>query len=762
MPSPQKSERILIVEDDNLVARHIALRLEELGYGVAGILARGEAALQQIEQMKTGLTLPDLILMDIKLAGRIDGIEAARLIQLKANIPVVILTAYTDQELVKRALTTRPFAYLQIPLKDRELELTLELVLLRHRMEGKSRLTQQALEQRVAESSQALASTNQALQQLTNQRHRDQSSVQRFSDLLDVSADSIYLIDVTGMRFIDVNQTACAISGYSRDELLALGPQDIKPYFNRHMLEQEFSNIAATPDRFGIINTFHKNKNGRIYPVEIRLRATAAEGRAIVVAIARDMSLREQNEQALRQSEERFSQITQNIQQVLWMRDIETEQVVYISSAYEKIWGRSVTQVYRRPRMLFADIHPLDRERFSNTVQNMWKSKYDLDEEYRLLRGDGQICWLRTRTFPIRNDKGIVYRIGGVTEDITAHKEDEEKIHLSDEKFRLLFESSPIGLCLVTRDYRLAEVNPSFCNMLSYSQEELTGKTLNDITHPDDLNISLKNIDKLFSGEVTGYSREKRYLRKNGEILWCRLHSATILDQQQRPLFGLGMVEDIDQIKKAETLRLAREAAQKNALVREVHHRIKNHLQGVVGLMRQSTQHIQNSSQFSSIIEEAITQINMVATIHGLQGKETGEDIDLLQMLTAISDSLNEFNPARFVSPLKVTGSVALTLNRDESVPIALALNELMVNAAKHGSSPMQISLQCSDDCAIICIENQSSQTMGQLHPGSGLELVHALLHTEGVAFSYEHINQHFLAKIVLTPPVIQLRRTTE
>jgi PAS domain S-box-containing protein len=754
MPRPPKPECVLIVENDQQIAQDIALRIAELGYGIAGIMSSVEEALEKIKQLK-----PDLILIDFMIAGSMNAIETAGKIRLTANIPVIFLTGNSDHEAVARALTGSPFAWLQTPVNERELELKLELTLLRHRMEEQTRITRMTLERRVSEITRELDSSKQALQKLVTQRHRDQTSLQRFSDALEDSSDSIYLIDRVSMRFIDVNQTACERSGYSREELLEMGPHDIKPSFNRQMLEHEFDKIAATQNRFGIIYTIHKCKNNEIYPVEVRLRASEAEARAIIVAIARDMTLHHQNEKALRQSEEQFRQISQNLQHVLWIRDIETEQVIYISSAFEKIWGRPVEQVYELPRMLFADIHPDDRERVTSSMQRMWGDNHDMDAEYRLLRSDGQIRWLWTRTFAIRDDEGKVYRIGGMTEDITTRKDDEEKLRLSEEKFHLLFERSPIGIGLLSINRQITEINPAFCNMLGYSHDELIGKNINDITYPDDRNISTEYTEKLFDGATPSYTIEKRYMRKDGSPLWARSTATIIRDHHQRPLYGLGMIQDIDEMKQAETVRLAHESAQKKALVREVHHRIKNHLQGVTGLMYQ---HAMNNSHCSKVIEEAIAQINVVATIHGLQGKESGEDIDLLQMLTAISQSLKEFMPTRAISPICITGDLSPYLNRDESVPVALALNELMVNAAKHGGEPMKISLHCNNDRALIRIENRSVQTMTKILPGSGLELVKGLLLTEGASFRYEYIDQRFLAEIILTPPVIQLQRTTK
>jgi len=746
----QQPKSVLIVEDDTLLAQNIALQLAELGYGVVGILSNGEDAVAQIDLLK-----PDLILMDIMLAGSMDGIETARQLRLKANSPVVFLTAHADRELVERALATGPFAYLQKPLKQRELELTLELALLRHRMEEQDRLSHMILERRVSKSHQELVTANQSLEEMKIEQQRNQSSLRRFSDALDASADSIYLIDRASMRFVDVNQTACEQTGYSKSELLEMGPHDLCFDNDKHEMESQFDRIAATQDRFGIIDTYHKTKDQKVYPVEVRLRAMEADDRAIVVAIARDMTLRHQSERALRQSEEQFQQITQNLQHLLWLRDFETRSLIYTSHAFEKIWGQPVEQISDNPRALLDIVHPEDRERFSTAMQRVWADKIEMDEEFRLRDSDGKTRWIRSRTFPIHDKDGKVYRIGGVTEDITARKENDEKLRLSEEKFRMLFEHSPIGMVLINEKFRLLEINAAFCNMLGYNKTELIGKSINDITYPEDLNLSLAHANILFNNSESKFIKEKRYLHKNGDIVWGRLHSTIIHDKNQRPLFGLGMIEDIDQIKQAENVRRSHEAKQKKALVREVHHRIKNHLQGVVGLMQQHT-HIDNPS--NSIIEAAIAQINVVATIHGLQGNEASEDIDLLQLLSAIRSSVHEIIPARPVFPIKLGGSTTLYLNREESVPIALALNELMVNALKHGTGPMEISLDCNSDCAIIRIENQCSAAADKFSQGSGLELVQALLQTKGAAFIHEIIGQQFLAKILLTAPVIQLQ----
>src|SRR5919199_2841285 len=126
--------RILIVEDESIVAFNIQNRLQGLGYVVAAIVSSGEAAIQRAAQNP-----PDLVLMDIKLKGRIDGIEAAARIRSRFQIPVVYLTAYTNDETLHRAKLTEPYGYILKPFEARDLCTTIEVALYKYQMEQQLR-----------------------------------------------------------------------------------------------------------------------------------------------------------------------------------------------------------------------------------------------------------------------------------------------------------------------------------------------------------------------------------------------------------------------------------------------------------------------------------------------------------------------------------------------------------------------------------------------------------------------------------------------
>jgi PAS domain S-box-containing protein len=126
----------------------------------------------------------------------------------------------------------------------------------------------------------------------------------------------------------------------------------------------------------------------------------------------------------LRASEERFRQLAENIHEVFWIREPYDQQIVYVSPACEKIWNRSSESLYSEPGAFWEAIHSDDRDRIKVAFEKQVRGDYD--EEYRVVRSDGSVCWVRDRAFPVRNETGEIYRIVGIAEDITQRKLAEE------------------------------------------------------------------------------------------------------------------------------------------------------------------------------------------------------------------------------------------------------------------------------------------------------------------------------------------------
>ncbi|MEO5656241.1 MAG: EAL domain-containing protein [Nitrospiria bacterium] len=146
-------------------------------------------------------------------------------------------------------------------------------------------------------------------------------------------------------------------------------------------------------------------------------------------AIARELKDAESRSRH-RQSEERFRQLAESIQEVFWMTDPAKREVLYISPSYETIWGRPCRSLYDDPGSFLESIHPDDRDRVTDARALQAGGAYD--EEYRIVKPDGAIRWIRDRAFPIKDASGAVYRIAGIAQDITDRKQHEETVrHLA-------------------------------------------------------------------------------------------------------------------------------------------------------------------------------------------------------------------------------------------------------------------------------------------------------------------------------------------
>ncbi len=130
----------------------------------------------------------------------------------------------------------------------------------------------------------------------------------------------------------------------------------------------------------------------------------------------------------LRESEEKFRQLAENIESVFWMTDPEKHQMIYVSPAYEKIWGRTCRELDQKPTSFIDAIHPEDREHIVTALATQTQGDYD--EEYRIIQPNGEIRWIRDRAFPIRNHQNQVYRVVGLAEDISDRKRTQESLRL--------------------------------------------------------------------------------------------------------------------------------------------------------------------------------------------------------------------------------------------------------------------------------------------------------------------------------------------
>ena len=171
----------------------------------------------------------------------------------------------------------------------------------------------------------------------------------------------------------------------------------------------------------------------------------------------------------LEESEERFRQLAENINQVFWMTDFDRKTLLYVSPAFDEIWGSDRRELVSPDDLLDA-VHPDDRQHVADAFAGMADGQYD--ETYRIVRKDGNIRWIRDRAFPVTNERGQVIRIVGLAEDITNRREVEEQLRLSAQ----VFVSSLEAIMITDAKNDIIKINQAFTDITGYSESEVIGK----------------------------------------------------------------------------------------------------------------------------------------------------------------------------------------------------------------------------------------------------------------------------------------------
>ena len=272
-----EDKRILIVEDERIVAKDIEASLINMGYKIAGIVSSGEEAVKKAKKEK-----PDLILMDIVLQGDIDGIEASRRIRLCYFIPIVYLTAYADVETLNRAKLTEPFGYIIKPFEDSDLHTTVEMALYKHKMEKKLR-----------------------------------ESEEWFSTTLKSLGDAVIALDTNGsVKFI--NPVAEELTGWAIKDAEGLPLDDIFNIINEttgNKAENPIERILKEGIILGLANhTMLIKRNGTKIPIDDSgAPIKDPDGNIIgAVLVFRDISSRRLAEKKLMKSEEKYRSLFEN------------------------------------------------------------------------------------------------------------------------------------------------------------------------------------------------------------------------------------------------------------------------------------------------------------------------------------------------------------------------------------------------------------------------------------------------------------------
>jgi PAS domain S-box-containing protein len=250
----------------------------------------------------------------------------------------------------------------------------------------------------------------------------------RYRTLFESANDAIVLTQ-NGI-VLDCNQRTLDLFRYKREEMIGapmtIGFAEIQP--DGAPSEEKIQGYRSAA-LAGISQNFEwhqRRSDGSTFESEASMTAVTIEGRRMLQVVIRDVSERKRIERALIESEERFRQMAENIQEVFFLLERETERMLYLSPLARTILGLPVSDIAKRPMAFFERVHAEDRERIAFFTGGGWHSRATNDD-FRYERPDGQLRWLRLRSFLIRDDKGEVFRVAGVIADITDYKRAQEE-----------------------------------------------------------------------------------------------------------------------------------------------------------------------------------------------------------------------------------------------------------------------------------------------------------------------------------------------
>jgi PAS domain S-box-containing protein len=394
--------RILVVEDENLLAEDIQARLTGFGYAVPAIAQSAEEALQKAAEVQ-----PDLVLMDIRLKGEMDGVDAARILRERFNLPVIYLTADADDATLARAKATEPLGYLLKPLEEKRLYSTIEIALYKHKMERRLRRIERW-----------------------------------FSTTLGSIGDAVIVTDTEG-RITVMNPMAETLTGWKSTEGAGRSLADVYQAVDAET-RAKIESLVPEALREGVVagatnRAVLISRSGLETPIDdsaapIRDQAGNITG---VVLTFRDVSERQRSEQALQESEERFRLLVEGVQDyAIFMLD-PAGCVTSWNAGAERLLGYRAGEIIGQHGSRFFTVSDVKRGKPERSLE-LAEARDRVEEEGWRVRKDGSRFQANVVTTAIRDEPGRLVGFVTITRDTTERKQAEKQLRDSREQLRAL------------------------------------------------------------------------------------------------------------------------------------------------------------------------------------------------------------------------------------------------------------------------------------------------------------------------------------
>ncbi|MBU7046711.1 MAG: PAS domain S-box protein [Theionarchaea archaeon] len=399
-----------------------------------------------------------------------------------------------------------------------------------------------------------------------------------------------------------------------------------------------------------------------------------------VVVSVQDTTEHKKAEEALRKSEEEFRLFFENAKDAIFWAEPETGTIIRCNKAAEILLEKNREEIIGYHQ---TELHPPDKRGY---YAEIFKTHVDMkgskDVEGEVITKSGIIKPVHiTASITLIGGSPIIQ---GIFRDVTESKRAERELQESEEKYRTLVEQSLQGIAIAHGiPLRLVFMNTALSEMLGYTTEELLSlnsqETLN-LVHPEDQSFFSEQYQDILEGNPSLPLYELRLIRKDGTICWLEIH-ANRIEYCGQPAIQAAFMDITDRKKAEEQIKAS--LKEKEILLREIHHRVKNNLQVVSSLLNLQSEHIRDS-QYTEMLKESQNRIRTMALIHEkLYQSENLANIDISEYITSVVHGLiRSYNvDERIILSIDVEG---IPLSVDAAIPCGLIINELVSNCLKH------------------------------------------------------------------------------
>lgn len=426
-----------------------------------------------------------------------------------------------------------------------------------------------------------------------------------------------------------------------------------------------------------------QNHNGEYYWIETiitnLLNEPAIEG---YVANSRNVTDKIKREKELQESLERYDIVNKATSDIIWDLDIKTDQMLYNDNIYS-MFGYQRKQVKNAGSWWRAKIHPDDIHVVDKALSEVRENETErIQMEYRFQIADGTYKYILDRAFVIKDENGIPIRMIGAMQDITQEREEEERLKLLESVITNTSESVVILNADKGKYGReIIFTNDAFTKLTGYSEEEVTGKTLHFLNGPDTddkVRIKLrKAMDSYKPLEV-----EFINYKKNGEKFWINTSMVPVQNSKGDFTHWVAIGRDITDRKQNEKAIKA-SLSEKETLLAEIHHRVKNNLAVVSGMMQ-----LQAFESDNEVLQEklydSVVRIKTMATVHELLYQSNSfSKLEFSDTLKKLVENISETLQPDHKIGIDIHCD-PITLNINQAIPASLIVNEVITNAYKH------------------------------------------------------------------------------